>query len=65
MPVKFKETSRILVDRAAKKYKTVHYYMHTTSTKELVEYMNSSNALPKTKQKVSNELVKRGVSWNG
>jgi len=38
--------------------------MHTTPTDELVAFMNNSNATPKRKQKVSNELVKRGVSWN-
>lgn len=58
MPIKFKPST----------YKNqggisigTHSYMKATSTKELLEYMESSIAKPKIKQKVSQELVRRGV----
>ena len=61
MPVKFKESvAKIGANR--KKVGTVHYYMHATSTKELVEKFENANTQPKLKQKISNELVKRKVS---
>ena len=60
MPVKFKESSKILVNRDAKKYKTVHYYLRSTSEETLVEALLIINTKPKHKQKYLNELVKRG-----
>ncbi len=36
MPTKFKKSSTIR-DKATGKNRAEHYYMHTTSTKELVE----------------------------
>jgi hypothetical protein len=64
MPVKFKESESIYNKTTRKRQGQKHFYMHTTPTDELVAFMNNSNATPKRKQKVSNELVKRGVSWN-
>jgi hypothetical protein len=61
MPVKFKPSASIVVNRAAKKYRTAHYYMKDTSTKELEAVFYSSGAKPKQKQKCKNELVARGV----
>ena len=60
MPTKFKESTKIMVDRQAKKYKTVHYYMSGTSTKELVAAFESTSTIPKRRQKICNELVRRG-----
>lgn len=60
MPAKFKESQKILVDRQAKKYKTVHYYLRNTSTDELVEAVLKSSTRPKDRQKYKNELVRRG-----
>ena len=60
MPAKFKESAKILVDRQAKKYKTVHYYLRNTSEEELVEAVLSDRTKPKHKQKYKNELVRRG-----
>lgn len=60
MPEKFKESSKILVNRDAKKYKTVHYYLRSTSEETLVEALLNNNTKPKHKQKYRNELVKRG-----
>jgi len=61
MPAKFKESAKIMVDRQAKKYKTVHYYMSGISTKELLAALESTGTLPKRKQSIRNELVKRKV----
>ena len=60
MPAKFKESTKILVNRDAKKYRTIHYYLRNTSTDELVEAVLKSSTKPKHKQKYRNELVKRG-----
>ena len=64
MPAKFKESESILVDRQAKKYKTVNYFMHATTTKELLAAYENSNTMPKRKQRIRNELVKRKVLSN-
>jgi|TARA_R110002167_G_scaffold1741_2_gene8389 hypothetical protein len=61
MPAKFKPSEQILVDRQAKKYKTVNYFMHATTTKELLAAYENSNTKPKNKQNIRNELVKRKV----
>lgn len=60
MPIKFKESAKVVVNRAAKKYKTVHYYMHNTTLDDLTSAFESSNTTPKRKQKIRNELVRRG-----
>ena len=61
MPVKFKPTTKIR--RRGGGVETVHYYMHKTSTEELLEYLNSASSKPKIRQKVRNELTKRGVPF--
>lgn len=61
MPAKFKPSEKILVNRAEKKYKTIHYYLRNTSTEELEKALENSNTRPKDKQKYRNELVRRGV----
>jgi len=61
MPAKFKESQNVLVDRQSKKYKTINYFMHATTTKELVSAYENSNTTPKRKQSICNELVKRKV----
>jgi len=60
MPVKFQPSTQVR-DRATGKVSTVHSYMKSTPTKELQKYLEASNAKPKIKQKVRNELVRRGV----
>lgn len=60
MPVKFKP-SQTALNRASGKTTTTHYYMKNTSTKELIEYINSTNGKPKVKIKCRNELDRRGV----
>ena len=59
MPAKFKESSAKIVNR--RKVGMNHYYMHTTSTEELVKAYENDNTKPKHKQKYRNELVKRKV----
>ena len=61
MPVKFKPTTKVL--RRGGGVETVHYYMHQTSTEELLEYLESASSKPKIRQKVRNKLTKRGVPF--
>ena len=60
MPAKFKESQKVVVDRKSKKTKTVHYYLKNTPTDVLVQELR--RAVPKVKQKIRNELVKRKVA---
>lgn len=62
MPAKFKESTKILVNREAKKYKTVNHYMHATTLPELVSAYENTSTTPKRKQAIRNELVRRKVS---
>ena len=61
MPVKFKESVKVLVDRKSNRVKTVNYFMRSTKTEELVLALNKSNTTPKIKQKLRNELVRRNA----
>ena len=61
MPIKFKESSAKIVNK--RKVGMVHHYMHTTNTNVLVEALGSSNTKAKRKQKINNELVKRGFDF--
>ena len=61
MPVKFRPTTK--VRRRGGGIETVHYYMHQTPTEELLEYLESASSKPKVRQKVRNELTKRGVPF--
>jgi hypothetical protein len=57
MPVKFKDSVK------NQKTGTVqNYYMKSTSTDELKEALDNSNTQPKKKQKIRNELTKRGYA---
>lgn len=60
MPVKFKPSQKT-VQRGTKVVTTTHYYIKNTPKQELIDYINSSNGLPKIKQKCKNELDRRGV----
>ena len=59
MPVKFKESHALIKNR--RRVGTKHYYMHNTSTEELLSAYESDSTKPKHKNKFKNELVKRGV----
>ena len=58
--MKFKPSTKVLIDRRSKKYRVEHHYMHTTSTDVLLKEYD--RAIPKMKQKIRNELVRRKVA---
>ena len=47
--------------RSTNRWVQEHYYIKTFSTKELFEELNKDNTKPKVKQKIRNELVRRGI----
>ena len=49
MPAKFKPSQKVLVDRVSKKFKTVHFYLKSTPTEELVKELG--RAVPKYNKK--------------
>ncbi len=55
MPTKFKESTK------ERNGKMQNYYMQSTPLEVLQEALDSSATAPKKKQKIRNELVKRGV----
>lgn len=57
MPVKFGKTSK-QVDRTTKRVTVVHEYMKCQSIKTLLDAYNKP-VVPKLRQKVKNELVRR------
>ena len=57
MPVKFGKTSK-QINRQTKKVSIVHEYMKTKSNQELIEAYNKP-VVPKLRQKVKNEIVRR------
>ena len=57
MPVKFGKTSK-QIDRQTKKVSIIHEYMKTKSNQELIEAYNKP-VIPKLRQKVKNEIVRR------
>ena len=61
MPVKFKPSAKEY-SRATGKTTTTHYYIKNTSKKDLFEALNNHNTKPKVKQKIRNELTRRGVN---
>ncbi len=58
MPVKFKPSQKVR-NKASGKITTQHFYMKTTPTQELLDYIGSSNAKPKLVVKVNKELARR------
>jgi len=60
MPTKFKP-SAVTRDRATGKLKTEHFYMRAQSQETLFEELNKDSTKPKLKQKIRNELVRRGI----
>lgn len=60
MPIKFKPSAKTR-DRQTGKVFTEHYYIKCMSQEELFTELNNSSTKPKAKQKVRNELDRRGV----
>jgi|TARA_B110000908_G_C10192412_1_gene421147 hypothetical protein len=56
MPIKFKETVK------GRKGEIQNYYMRSTTLEALREALESRNTPAKRKQKIRNELVKRGIT---
>jgi hypothetical protein len=61
MPTKFKPSATVRL-RGEAKATTTHYYIKNISQDELFETLNNSNTVNKKKQKIRNELVRRGVN---
>ena len=60
MPTKLRP-SVVRVDRQTKKKTIEHSYIKSTSEKELFEVLNKEFTPKKVKQKIRNELVRRGI----
>ena len=60
MPTKFKPSATVRL-RGEAKATTTNYYIKNISKTELFETLNNSNTTPKRKQKIRNELVRRGI----
>tara|TARA_R110002074_G_C12180366_1_gene633216 strand:- start:241 stop:450 length:210 start_codon:yes stop_codon:yes gene_type:complete len=61
MPTKFKPSATVRL-RGEAKATTTHYYIKNISQEELFETLNNSNTVNKKKQKIRNELARRGVN---
>lgn len=59
MPIKLTK-SAVVRDRATGRTRVEHDYIKCHSKADLIEKYNSGNLKPKVKQKVKNELVRRG-----
>lgn len=59
MPVKFGK-SMVQINRETKKKTIVHEYIKVKTTAELIDAYNKEGIRPKLRQKVKNELVRRG-----
>ena len=59
MPVKFKPSQKAFIKGQGTKIE--HFYIKNTPKSELFEYLNNNNGKPKIKQKVRNELTRRGI----
>ena len=60
MPIKFKPSATVR-DRQTGKFFTEHYYVKSMSVESLFEELNKDNTKPKVKQKLRNELTRRGI----
>ncbi len=60
MPTKLRPSGKNY-DRMTKKTSIVHYWIKGISQKELFEELNKENTKPKVKQKIRNELTRRGI----
>tara|TARA_B100000131_G_scaffold186524_1_gene179545 strand:+ start:8060 stop:8272 length:213 start_codon:yes stop_codon:yes gene_type:complete len=60
MPTKLKKSSQTY-NRATGKTTTEHYYIKNQSLDTLFEELNRDNTKPKVKQKIRNEINRRGV----
>ena len=66
MPIKLRPSSKRWIKnpatgRSTNRWEPEHYYIKTISQKELFEELNKYNTKPKVKQKIRNELTRRGI----
>ena len=61
MPIKYKP-SQTVRQRGEAKATTTNYYIKNIAQSELFDALNANNTTPKRKQKIRNELVRRGVT---
>tara|TARA_B100001173_G_C15653953_1_gene406571 strand:- start:199 stop:393 length:195 start_codon:yes stop_codon:yes gene_type:complete len=59
MPTKLGK-SHTTIDRATKKATTVHPYIKGFAKADLIDKYNDDKTRPKDRQKIKNELVRRG-----
>tara|TARA_B100000029_G_scaffold91019_1_gene80939 strand:- start:115 stop:339 length:225 start_codon:yes stop_codon:yes gene_type:complete len=59
-PIKYKEDAASY-DRATGKTTITHHYVKHLSKEEAFKMLNDHNVKPKVKQKIRNELVRRGI----
>jgi hypothetical protein len=60
MPTKFKPSQTVRL-RGETKATTTHHYIKNIAQEELFEALNNNNTVAKKKQKIRNELVRRGI----
>lgn len=60
MPIKLRKSTRKFVKGKKKSYEFDHDYIKKYTVSDLIEMYNSTNTIPKKKQKIKNELVRRG-----
>ena len=60
MPIKLKPSAKEY-SRATGKTTLTHNYIKTISKDELFKELNNHNTKPKVKQKIRNELTRRGI----
>jgi hypothetical protein len=59
MPIKLGKSVTVK-NRQTGKLETQHNYIHIVDKKELIDKYNNSNTRKRDKQKIKNELIKRG-----
>mgnify|MGYP001461998811 CR=1 FL=1 len=66
MPTKLRESGKRWIrdphtGRSTNRWETEHYYIKGISQKELFIELNKEHTKPKVKQKIRNELTRRGI----
>jgi len=67
MPTKLRESGKRWIKdpvtgRSTNRWEAEHFYIKTISKEELFETLNKEFTKPKVKQKIRNELVRRGIT---
>ena len=67
MPIKLRPSGKRWIKdpktgRSTNRWEPEHYYITGISQKELFEELNKEHTRPKVKQKIRNELVRRGIT---